>query len=119
MLRGQRFSSITDFVNWVKENTTIGKCAVCGNDILIIPFGRKRIVCGPACARTYREEEKMRTGRICVTCGRKITNAQHDFILRRGKRYLNLPKDHWYHKIEAEQAAELARTGTDNTPDDH
>lgn len=107
ILRGQNFTSKTDFLRWMDENTSLGECAVCKAAILQIPFGRRRVVCGPACAKAYREEEKMRGGQVCVTCGRKMTAPQRQFAARRLKRYANIPP--WLREIEEEQAAEAKK----------
>jgi len=107
ILRGQNFTSKTDFLKWIEANTTVGECAICKSPILQIPFGRKRIVCGPACSKAYREEEKLRAGKLCATCGRKITTMQEGFISRCRKRYVNVPT--WLRELEKEQAAEMGK----------
>jgi hypothetical protein len=107
ILRGQNFTSKTDFLRWIDENTTLGECIICKSPILQIPFGRKRIVCGPACGAIRRGEEKLKSGKICVTCGRKLSPLQDSFRSRRQKRYVNVPT--WLRELEAEQAAETAK----------
>lgn len=116
ILSGQTFSSKTDFLRWIDENTHTEKCAVCDKPILVIPFGRKRITCSRACAVAYREEEKMRGNQICVTCGRKITSVQKGFVDRRRRRYANVPQ--WLRDQEAEQAAAM-NPQSESPPDEN
>ena len=101
ILRNQVWSSKTNFMQWIDENTTTGACEVCGKPILLVPWGRKRYTCSAECSLIRRERDGVKHHERCPTCGTFMTADRRKFR-ERARRY---PLPDWYREAEEEVKA--------------